>query len=40
MQIDLSLLRGVSVDSQARIARVAGGSLLGDMDTRRWHTDS
>jgi len=32
MQIDLSLLRGASVDPQARIARVAGGSLLGDMD--------
>ncbi len=32
MQIDLSLLRGASVDPQARIAHVAGGSLLGDMD--------
>lgn len=32
MLVDLSLLRGVSVDPQARIARVAGGSLLGDMD--------
>ena len=32
MQIDLSLLRGASIDSQARIAHVAGGSLLGDLD--------
>jgi FAD/FMN-containing dehydrogenase len=32
MLIDLSLLRGVSVDAKARIARVAGGSLLGDLD--------
>jgi FAD/FMN-containing dehydrogenase len=32
MLIDLSLLRGVTVDPKARIARVAGGSLLGDLD--------
>jgi hypothetical protein len=32
MLIDLSLLRGVRVDPSARIARVAGGSLLGDLD--------
>jgi FAD/FMN-containing dehydrogenase len=32
MLIDLSLLRGVSVDPKARVARVAGGSLLGDLD--------
>jgi FAD/FMN-containing dehydrogenase len=32
MMIDLSLLRGVRVDEKARIARVAGGSLLGDLD--------
>ncbi len=32
MLIDLSLLRGVIVDPKARIARVAGGSLLGDLD--------
>jgi FAD/FMN-containing dehydrogenase len=32
MLIDLSLLRGVQVDPRARIARVAGGSLLGDLD--------
>jgi len=32
MLIDLSLLRGVGVDPKARIARVAGGSLLGDLD--------
>jgi FAD/FMN-containing dehydrogenase len=33
MMIDLSLLRNVRVDPKARIARVAGGSLLGDMDS-------
>jgi len=32
MLIDLSLLRGVQVDAGARIAHVAGGSLLGDLD--------
>ena len=32
MLIDLSLMRGVRVDPEERIARVAGGSLLGDMD--------
>ncbi len=32
MMIDLSLMRGVRVDSKARIAYVEGGSLLGDMD--------
>jgi FAD/FMN-containing dehydrogenase len=32
MLIDLSLLRGVQVDERARIAHVAGGSLLGDLD--------
>ena len=32
MLIDLSLLRGVNVDPETRIAHVAGGSLLGDLD--------
>lgn len=32
MQIDLSHLRGVQVDTAARRARVAGGSLLGAVD--------
>jgi FAD/FMN-containing dehydrogenase len=32
MLIDLSLLRGVRVDPENRIAHVAGGSLLGDLD--------
>jgi FAD/FMN-containing dehydrogenase len=32
MQIDLSHLRGVRVDPAARIAYVAGGSLLGELD--------
>ena len=32
MQIDLSSYRNVEVDPTAQIARVAGGSLLGDMD--------
>jgi hypothetical protein len=32
MQIDLSTYRNVEVDRNNRIARVAGGSLLGDMD--------
>ena len=33
MMIDLSLMRSVRVDPKTTIARVAGGSLLGDMDT-------
>jgi hypothetical protein len=33
MMLDLSLLRGVRVDPKARVARVAGGSLLGDLDS-------
>jgi hypothetical protein len=33
MMIDLSLMRSVRVDPKAKIARVAGGSLLGDMDS-------
>jgi FAD/FMN-containing dehydrogenase len=32
MLIDMSLMRGVNVDPRARIARVGGGSLLGDLD--------
>jgi len=32
MMIDLSRMRGVRVDPAARVAHVAGGSLLGDMD--------
>jgi hypothetical protein len=32
MMIDLSLMRSVRVDPQARVAYVSGGSLLGDMD--------
>lgn len=32
MQIDLSRLRGVRVDPAARLAYVAGGSLLGELD--------
>jgi FAD/FMN-containing dehydrogenase len=32
MQIDLSRLRGVRVDPAARVAYVAGGSLLGELD--------
>jgi len=32
MMIDLSLIRGVRVDRNARVAYVAGGSLLGDLD--------
>ena len=33
MMIDLSLMRGVRVDPAGRVARVAGGSLLGDLDS-------
>jgi hypothetical protein len=32
MVIDLSLMRGVRVDPQARVADVAGGAKLGDLD--------
>jgi FAD/FMN-containing dehydrogenase len=32
MMIDLSLIRGVRVEPQARVAHVLGGSLLGDLD--------
>jgi FAD/FMN-containing dehydrogenase len=32
MQIDLSTFRGVHVDPAQRVARVAGGSLLGELD--------
>jgi FAD/FMN-containing dehydrogenase len=32
MVADLSLMRGVEVDPEARIARVQGGALLGDID--------
>jgi FAD/FMN-containing dehydrogenase len=33
MMIDLSLMRSVRVDPKTKIARVAGGSLLGDLDS-------
>jgi FAD binding domain/Berberine and berberine like len=32
LMLDLSLMRGVTVDPVARTARVAGGALLGDLD--------
>jgi FAD/FMN-containing dehydrogenase len=32
MQIDLSRMRGVRVDSAGRVAHVSGGSLLGELD--------
>jgi len=32
MVIDLSLMRGVDVDVEAKVARVQGGALLGDVD--------
>src|SRR5215207_10643018 len=32
MVIDLSRLRGAEVDAEHRVARVAGGSLLGELD--------
>ncbi len=32
MQLDLSRMRGVRVDPEARVAYVAGGSLLGELD--------
>jgi FAD/FMN-containing dehydrogenase len=32
MVIDLSLMRGVGVDVEAKVARVQGGALLGDVD--------
>jgi FAD/FMN-containing dehydrogenase len=31
--LDLSLMKGVTVDPQARTADVSGGALLGDVDT-------
>ena len=33
VMIDLSLMRGVTVDPKARIAKVQGGALWGDVDT-------
>jgi FAD/FMN-containing dehydrogenase len=32
MVIDLSLMRGVDIDVEAKVARVQGGALLGDVD--------
>lgn len=32
LMIDLSLMRGVRVDPEAKVARAAGGCLLGDLD--------
>src|SRR5688500_8652469 len=32
MVVDLSLMRGVDVDPEARLARVQGGAILGDVD--------
>ena len=32
MLVDLSLMRAVDVDPDARLARVQGGAVLGDVD--------